>query len=155
MWNFPTILNTEHRPQLKVRGLGSSWNLKSNYAGWGKGGGGVRGIFVIIFTWTMKYEIRVFLGEVVRPPPFPTPPRSVHIHVINFKKFKTSVSKKKKCTWSPLLLRVYYRDVRCTLQLWASIQQVHLYTRQARILIDVLKRCVSTGSSIAEEIGFL
>lgn len=35
------------------------------------------------------------------------------------------------------------------------VQQVHLYTRQARILIDVLKRCVCTGSSIAEEIGFL
>lgn len=90
----------------------------------GEGGGGVRGIFVIIFTWTMKYEIRVFLGEVVRPPPFPTPPRSVHIHVhvyvINFKKFKTSVSKKKKKVWSPLLLRVCFRVVRCTLQLWAS-----------------------------------
>lgn len=72
MWNFPTILNTEHRPQLKVRGLGSSWNLKSNYAGWGKGGGMGSEAFLWLFLhelWNMKLEF--FWGEVVRPPPSP------------------------------------------------------------------------------------
>lgn len=106
----------------------------------------------------MKYEIRVFLGEVVRPPPFPTPLRSVHIHVINFKKFKTSVSQKKKVyVESPFTSYVSALELYGVLYSYELVQQVHLYTRQARILtcIDVLKRCVCTGSSIAEEIGFL
>lgn len=104
----------------------------------------------------MKYEIRVFLGEVVRPPPFPTPLRSVHIHVINFKKFKTSVSKKKKVyVESPFTSYVSALELYGVLYSYELVQQVHLYTRQARILIDVLKRCVCTGSSFAEEIGFL